>query len=129
MFVSDILYVLLTFETATINAENGKYAKYDSLARSVNAEFVPFVVETTGGITKTSSTLLNNITLACSEHQSIWSSQELQKELYASISVAIQRGNAIAMTAGYHWNISSSNIIHRPQPFIHPQRLANIAAA
>ena len=92
--------------------------------------------------TKTSQILLDNIILACSEHQSIWSPQELKDELYGAIAVAIQQGNARAMTAGHYWSISSTRL-RQQQPsappssvsssaqkaYIHPERRANIAAA
>ena len=65
---------------ATFNAEQEKRRKYDQLTHGLKAEFVPFVVESLGGITKTSQTLLDNIILACSEHQSILSPQELKRE-------------------------------------------------
>ena len=91
---------------------------------------------------QTSQTLLDNIILACSEHQSIWSPQELKRELYGAIAVAIQQGNARAMTAGHYWSISSTQV-RQQQPsappssvssssqkaYIHPERRANIAAA
>jgi len=77
---------------------------------------VPFVVESLGGITKTGQTLLNSVILACSEHQSLWSPQQLRRELYGSLSIAIQRGNALALTSGYHWNITSTNIMQQPRP-------------
>jgi hypothetical protein len=127
---------------ATFSAEEEKHRKYDQLAQGLKAEFVPFVVESLGGITKTSQTLLDNVILACSEHQSIWSPQELKRELYGAIAVAIQQGNARAMTAGHYWSISSTQV-RQQQPsappssvssssqkaYIHPERRANMAAA
>ena len=110
---------------ATINAEKEKIQKYSRLAQNLQAEFIPFVVESLGGITPTGQTLLNNVILACSEHQSLWSPQQLNKELYGSISIAIQRGNAMALTAGYYWNLTATNNMQCPQPpNIHPERRA-----
>jgi hypothetical protein len=107
---------------ATISAEKEKSRKYNQLAQNIQAEFVPFVVESVGGITTTGQTLLNNVILACSEHQSLWSPRQLSQELYGSISIAIQRGNAQALTSGYHWNTTSTRIMQQPQPNIHPDR-------
>ncbi|MFI5423103.1 MAG: hypothetical protein ACHQWH_04105, partial [Nitrososphaerales archaeon] len=114
---------------ATISAEKHKSNKYNQLAQNIQAEFVPFVVESLGGITKTGQTLLNNVILACSEHQSLWSPQQLHRELYGSLSIAIQRGNALALTSGYHWNITSTNIMQQPRPNIHPDRRPYIRGA
>ena len=77
-------------------------------------------------------TLLNNVILACSEHQSLWSPHQFNKELYGSIpvSIAIQRGNAMALTAGYCWNLTATNNMQRPQPAnIHPERRAFFTGA
>ena len=52
---------------ATINAEKEKCQKYCQLSQNLSADFVPFVVETLGGITEKGQTLLNNVILACSE--------------------------------------------------------------
>ena len=103
--------------------------QYTHTAVAIQAGFVPFVVESLGGITKTGQTLLNNVILACSEHQSLWSPQQLRRELYGSLSIAIQRGNALALTSGYHWNITSTNIMQQPRPHIHPDRRAYIRGA
>ena len=109
---------------ATFSAEQEKRKKYDQLAQGLKAEFVPFVVESLGGITKTSQTLLDNIILACSEHQSIWSPQELKRELYGAIAVAIQQGNARAMTAGHYWSISSTQV-RQQQPSASPSSVSS----
>ena len=99
------------------------------MSQDLQAEFVPFVVETLGGITTISQTLLNNVILACSEHQSLWSPQQLTTELYGSIAIAIQRGNANIMTAGNYWSIRSSNVMQQPRSNIHPDRYKNIIGA
>ena len=114
---------------ATISAEKEKCDKYRQLSQSVKADFIPFVVETLGGITEAGETLLNNVILACSEHQSLWSPQQLNKELYGSVSIAIQRGNATVMTAGQHWCTSAIRTAQQPRPNIHPDRQANIMSA
>ena len=108
------------------NAEKEKCQKYHQLSQNLNADFIPFIVETLGGITETGQTLLNNVILACSEHQSLWSPPELNEELYRAISIAIQRGNAMAMTAGQHWCASAIRSMQQPRPNIHPDRYANI---
>ena len=60
-----------------------------------------------------------------------------------TLAVAIQQGNARAMTAGHYWSISSTQVRQQqPSPppssvsssatqnaHIHPERIANIAAA
>ena len=43
-----------------------------------------------------------------------------------SISIAIQRGNAMAMTAGQHWRASAIRSMQQPRPNLHPDRQANI---
>ena len=117
---------------ATFSAEQAKSDKYRQLAINLQAEFIPFVIETLGGITKKGEKVLDNIILACSEYQSLWSPAELRKELLGAIAVAVQRGNGMAITAGHHWSVISNKQTintHSRQPFIHPQRLANIRTA
>ena len=116
---------------ATINAEKEKCQKYRQLSQNLSADFVPFVVETLGGITEKGQTLLNNVILACSEHQSLWSPQQLNRELHGSISIAIQRGNARIITAGQHWCASTIGNMQRPRPRpnIYPDRQANISVS
>jgi len=43
---------------ATINAEKEKCQKYHQLSQDLKADFIPFVVETLGGITERGETLL-----------------------------------------------------------------------
>ena len=83
-------------------------------------------ISSLGGITETGQILLNNVILACAEHQSLWSPQQLNKELYGSISIAIQLGNAMVMTAGQHWCASAIRRMQQPRQNIHPDRQANI---
>ena len=65
---------------ATINAEKEKRQKYHHHHRIL--ELIYTICSrniTVGGITETGQTLLNNVILACSEHQSLWSPHELKK--------------------------------------------------
>ena len=111
---------------ATINAEKEKCQKYRQLSQNLSADFVPFVVETLGGITEKGQTLLNNVILACSEHQSIWSPQELNRELYGSISIAIQRGNAVVNDSRTAWCTSTIRNMQQARLNIRPDRQGNI---
>jgi hypothetical protein len=97
---------------AALRAEREKTNRYQQTAEQHHAEFIPFVVETLGGIAPAAVKLLDQIALTCRDHMTLWSHQEVVKELRGAIAIAVQRGNAIAMIAGYNRAVGRAGSVH-----------------
>ncbi|HEX3641449.1 MAG TPA: reverse transcriptase domain-containing protein, partial [Ktedonobacteraceae bacterium] len=81
--------------------EKEKVDKYSDIAKTCHADFIPFVVETSGAFTKKSEQLINHIISTCAEHQQLWEPREVKRGFLGAIAIAVQRGNASAMFEGY----------------------------
>ena len=86
---------------AAIAGQKEKIKKYADIAKHSHADFIPFVVETSGAFTKESEKLIDHIISTCAEHQQLWEPKEVRREFLGSIAIAVQRGNASAMFEGY----------------------------
>ena len=75
-----------------------KINKYKSVAATQQAHFLPFSVETTGGMTEDAEELVNQLSLARQDHLTVPS---FAHSVRSSIAIAIQKGNAIAIQAGF----------------------------
>jgi hypothetical protein len=80
--------------------EKEKVKKYSQLAEQHHAEFIPFVIETSGGFSKHSEQLLNHIITTCAEHQQLWEPRDIRRELLGAIAISTQKGNASAIFEG-----------------------------
>lgn len=84
-----------------------KTLKYHDLLKKRNGNnnqksiFVPFILETFGGISRSGADLLKEINIFSQQNQSVWTSDEIKFILRFSISCALQRGNAAAIRQGY----------------------------
>jgi hypothetical protein len=78
-----------------------KIKKYEDIAKHNQANFIPFVVETSGAFTEESEQLINHIISTCAEHQQLWEPREVRREFLGSIAIAVQKGNAMAMFEGH----------------------------
>lgn len=82
-------------------AEQRKHRNYSDMARTQQARFLPFSVETTGGMGKDAEELIDQISLACRDHLILPSHHHIANNIRASVAIAVQRGNALAVYAGY----------------------------
>jgi hypothetical protein len=80
--------------------EKIKTNKYKSTAEQHEAKFIPFVMESTGGIGPSSAKLLDEIILASRDHNTLWPHEVVSQELRGAVAVAVQKGNAMTMIAG-----------------------------
>jgi hypothetical protein len=80
--------------------ERIKTNKYKSTAEQHEAKFIPFVMESTGGIGPESAKLLDQIILASRDHNTLWPHEVVSQELRGAVAVAVQKGNAMTMIAG-----------------------------
>lgn len=78
-----------------------KHRKYDQLAADQQAEFIPFVVETSGGMTPDAQRLLWIIAKAGEEQLGMWPKREVARQLTSAVAIAIQKGNAMTYLAGH----------------------------
>ena len=62
---------------------------------------LPFSVETCGGMAEDAVELLDRIATAGAEHLTFWSHNRIVQHLLAVVAVAIQKGNAMTVQAGY----------------------------
>jgi hypothetical protein len=93
-----------------------KIEKYKDII-PVSAEFNPFIVETYGGIGRHAQKLIDQISVHASEHQSVWTENEVGNFLRFAIAINIQRGNARAVNHGYTYNLRSIQA-----PIVRPRR-------
>jgi hypothetical protein len=78
-----------------------KHNKYKQLAGAQQSHFFPFSVETTGGMTEDAEELVHQLSLSCKDHLTLPSSRPFAHSIRSSIAIAIQRGNAITIQAGF----------------------------
>ena len=82
-------------------AEAGKIRKYRHTANIQAAQFIPFAVETFGGLGPQAEKLIKQIIITSRDQMILWPHLQLVEELRGAIAIAIQRGNAMTMLAGY----------------------------
>jgi hypothetical protein len=78
-----------------------KRAKYTEVAHTQTADFLPFSVETHGGMAQGAEELIDQLAAACKDHLILPSGNQFANHVRSSIAIAIQRGNALAIQAGY----------------------------
>ena len=84
---------------------------YADVADAQCARFLPFSAETTGGLGKDAEELIDQISLACRDHLALPSHYHIANGVRASVAIAVQKGNALAMFGGY-----SRAVMHAGQP-------------
>jgi hypothetical protein len=77
--------------------KSDKYAEVTQYQEG--ARFVPFAIETTGGMGKDARALVEQISLACRDHLTLQTHASIARGLRAAIAIAVQRGNGLAMQA------------------------------
>lgn len=79
-----------------------KNRKYAGLASRLGAELLNLSVDVCGGMASDASRLLEAVGEEGERWSAgTWSSGSIEQQLLASIAVAVQRGNAMAMLMGY----------------------------
>ena len=80
--------------------ERIKTNKYKGTASQHQAKFIPFVIESTAGLSDSAVSLLKQILLASRDNSTLVTWEEVSKECFWSVGIAIQKGNAMTMIAG-----------------------------
>jgi hypothetical protein len=78
-----------------------KRTKYAAIAKRHDAELLPFVVETCGGLAPDAIALLDVISGEASAHLSLWSQEDAAKDILHSVAIAVQKGNAMAILGAH----------------------------
>lgn len=78
----------------------GRFQTSDSL--NCDARLLPFSVETTGGMARGAIELLEQVSLACRDTLTVWPHWQIEVEMKKAVAVAVQKGNAMIMLAGYN---------------------------
>ena len=98
-------YAGLRCPTSTLSAAKSKQAlkraKYAAIATRHHAQLLPIVAETCGGLAPDAVELLDIISGAAAEHLSLWSRHDAAKQLLDSVSIAIQKGNAMTVPGAH----------------------------
>jgi len=93
---------------AAHKGEAEKKAKYAAMAKTQQAEFLPFAVETYGGLGKAARKLRKRIASSAEEGPQMLSEKEVMRELRGSVAIAVQKGNANIILAEYHRAMSAA---------------------
>ena len=72
------------------------------MAKTQQASFVAFAVETYGGMGKQSRKLTKKIASVAQDRQQMVSEKEVRQRAEASVAIAVRTGNARIMQAEYH---------------------------
>ena len=78
------------------------------MAEAQGARFIPFAVETYGGLGKSTKKFLQIISKAAEDQMLMYPYQRIVQKLRGQIAISIQRGNAIAILANYNRSINRS---------------------
>jgi hypothetical protein len=93
-------------------ASQKKLNKYTKLARARLAELSPFSIEATGGMSKLAIKLVDQIVLGCRDHLALDPHQDLADGVRHSVAIAVQKGNAEAILAGYSSAVMRHRVVH-----------------
>jgi hypothetical protein len=81
-------------------AENVKTKKYTGTAALHDAKFIPFIMESMGGMSESAKKIYELLVLASRDNRTLWPHQIVARELRGAIAIAVQKRNAMTMIAG-----------------------------
>src|SRR5271170_6567546 len=93
---------------AAAKGEAEKKVEYTDMVETQQASFLPFAVETYGGLGKSARKLIKQIASAAEDLMQMLTEEEIREELRGSVAIAIQKGNAMIMLSAYHKAIGVS---------------------
>jgi hypothetical protein len=87
---------------AASHKEQEKTRFYERECAAIKAEFIPFIVETHGGIGNKAKQLIERLSTHMSkQHAPLMTTSEFTTDLYNAIACAVQRHNALIMQEGH----------------------------
>jgi hypothetical protein len=81
--------------------ERTKRKKYSGTATLHGAEFLPFVIETCGGMAPDALTLIRALADAGQQYAAMWPRNDVIRHIISSVAIAAQRGVVMTYLAGY----------------------------
>ena len=76
-------------------------ATYDDAGNRGEVKFVPFVLESFGGMGTRAQEFLSALSAHSRNHISAWSHLDLVESMKKAVATAVQRGNGMILLAGY----------------------------
>ena len=94
--------------SATVDKEKEKIRKYGQQCQQIQAEFIPFIIETHGGMGEKANKFIERLALSLSKHHApTMTRDEFRSDLYDAIGCAVQRHNALIMQTGHVRSLQS----------------------
>ena len=87
-------------------AATNKLSKYSNMSIQLQAKIVPFAIESFGGFSQSAQNFISTLAHFASNHSTLFHKKELIRDFISSISIAVQRGNALAVING--WRITAA---------------------
>ena len=81
-------------------SEKRKINKYTTTAALHHAAFIPFVMEATGGMSRSAQDIYERVVLASRDSGTLWPHEIIARDFRSSIAIAVQKRNAMTMIAG-----------------------------
>jgi hypothetical protein len=81
------------------------------MGAQLQAEIVPFAIESFGGFSQSAQRFIDALAHFASDRSTLFQKEELMRDFKSSISVAVQRGNALAVINGWRMTASASAAI------------------
>ena len=94
-------YAIARGDSSARRSQAAKNRKYESVAARLGAELLNVCVDATGGMATGVFRLVEAVGDEGERWLGAWSSAGIQRHLLACIATAVQRGNAMALLAGY----------------------------
>ena len=94
--------------------ERTKRKKYSGTATLRGAEFLPFVVETCGGMAPDAVKLVRVLADAGQQYAAMWPRNDVIRHIVGSVAIATQRGMAMTYLTGYSQALARLGVWKEP---------------
>ena len=94
--------------------ERTKRKKYSGTATLHGAEFLPFVVETCGGMAPDAVALVRVLAEAGQQYAAMWPRNDVIRHIVGSVAIATQRGMAMTYLTGYSQALARLGVSKQP---------------
>ena len=94
--------------------ERTKRKKYSGTATLHGAEFLPFVVETCGGMAPDALKLVRVLADAGQQYAAMWPRNDVIRHIVGSVAIATQRGMAMTYLTGYSQALARLGVWKEP---------------
>jgi hypothetical protein len=95
-----------------------KRKKYSGTAALQGADFLPFVIETCGGMAPDALELIRILADAGQEYAAMWPRNEVIRHIVGAVAIAAQRGVAMTYLAGYTQALVKPSGLKQPEVLV-----------